>query len=81
MENIKRNITSQVLDTIGYAEAENKENFMVGHSVTFIKTSEYYERIINEQKNNIECYKRISEEYKADLKMLSSIINRYSEDN
>jgi hypothetical protein len=81
MENIKRNITSQVLDTIGYAEAENKESFMVGHSVTFIKTSEYYERIINEQKNNIECYKRISEEYKADLKMLSSIINRYSEDN
>jgi len=81
MEDIKRHITSQVLNTIGYAEAENKDSFMVGHNVTFMKTSEYYEKIINEQKYEVEYYKRICEEYKADLKMLSSIINRYSENN
>lgn len=67
--------------TIGYLEAENKESFLVGVSVAFYKTEEHYEREIENIKKQIVGYKSMYENANNDLKTLSSIINRYSEND
>lgn len=76
---------SQVIEkvsknTIGYQEAKDKDSFLVGISVGVHKTEEYYKNIIKNLTNDRDNYKKAYENTVVDLKTVSSIIKRYSED-
>jgi hypothetical protein len=66
-------------NTIGYAEAVNKESFMTGVSVAISKLEIKYKRQIEELEQQLKYTKINSETYEKDLKTLASIVNRYSE--
>lgn len=73
-------IKNIVKDTVGYAEAENKESFNVGASVAFSKAEDYYEKIIKDLVMQRDGYKSAAEQYRSDLTNLSTIIKRYTTD-
>jgi hypothetical protein len=81
LKDLREHIELEAKSTIGYSEAENKQSFMVGVSVTFSKTSEHYEREIKKLNNQIENYKFYNGQLTSDLKTLASIINRYSDND
>lgn len=78
---LRERIELEAKGTIGYSEAQNKESFMVGASVAFLKTEEHYEREIENLKKQVEGYKSSCENATNDLKTLASIVNRYSEND
>lgn len=78
---LRERIELEAKGTIGYSEAENKESFMVGVGVSFSKAEEHYEREIENLLKQLKGCRLIYEDAIKDLKTLSSIVNRYSEDN
>ena len=78
---LRQRIELEAKSTIGYSEAENKESFMVGVSVAFSKSEEYYEREIENLKRQVGGYKSSYETATSDLKTLASIVNRYSDND
>lgn len=76
----KEQVELQAKQTIGYAEAKNKESFLVGVTVSFFKTSAFYEKEIESLRKQLEIYKSTSNTYLNDLKTITSIIKHYSGD-
>lgn len=65
-------------DRVGYAEAENKESYMVGINVGISMTEHHYEAKIKNLEKELLQYKEATKEYREDLQTLASIINKYS---
>ena len=81
MEDIKNRIEIEVKDTVGYNEAANKDSFMVGVSTALSKAEIYYERQIKELIRSSKSYKSMYENIHSDIKSLTSIISKYSDEN
>jgi hypothetical protein len=73
-----KTIEQEVKGTIGYAEAEDKASFLIGASVAFARTQDYYMREMEILRAQLLQYRSSSENYYSDLKTMSSIIERYS---
>lgn len=81
MNNLKQQIESQAIDTVGYHEAENKESFMVGVNIGVQRTEEYYKNKIELLKGQLAAYKSSYKDVNNDIKTLASIIYKhFSED-
>jgi hypothetical protein len=78
---LKKQIQEECKQTIGYSEAENKESFMVGVGVAILKTQEHYHKHILNLEKERDFYMNSADTYKKDLTILSSIINRYSDND
>lgn len=74
-------IESECKNTVGFAEAENKESFMIGVSVAIRKARDHYEKEIQSLKCNLDSYKKMYENANTDIKTLSKIITKYSEND
>jgi hypothetical protein len=70
-------IMAKVKDTIGFAETQFRPAFLDGASVGIYKTHEVYEESIKNLNNLLKMYKDLYEDANADLKTLSTIINKY----
>lgn len=72
-------IKQSVKNTVGYAEATNKDSFMVGAQVAFKLSEEYYNKEMKQLiiHSNFNENRRKSAE--GDLKNLASIISKYQE--
>jgi hypothetical protein len=81
MESLREKIERYSKQTVGYSEAENKESFMVGVSVAISFTQELYLSEIKDLKTQLEGFRGANETYLNDLKTMSSIIIRYSDDD
>ncbi len=77
MDNNRTLVEARVKDTIGYSEAENKNSFMVGVSVAFSKTEEIFKLEIETLKRNYEYFKSAYENVLADMKVLTSTMDKY----
>lgn len=80
MEGLREKIEKEVKETVGYKEAENKDSFMTGVSVTFTRASEIYEKDIEKLKGILENYKSSFISRDKDLRTISNILNKYSDD-
>jgi archaellum component FlaC len=78
---LREKIESEVKNTIGYSEAENKESFMVGVSVALSKTEDHYKKEIERLTKLFQDYKLNYESVSSDFKTLTSIIHKYSDSN
>lgn len=76
---ISKEIKNSVKDTIGYGEASNKESFMVGANIAFYRSEEYFKSVIKSLEDQVTNYKSAYELVSNDMKTLTSILNRYSE--
>ena len=77
----RKQVELEVKDTVGYNEAENKKSFMTGVSVAISKLEVKYEEQINNLVLQLRYANQNSEMYKKDLKSLTSIIQKYSEND
>lgn len=79
--NLRELIILEAKDTLGYAEAVDKESFLTGVGVALSKTTEYYDKRIEILNIQIESYKQLYENTVMDLTSLASIIKKYSNDD
>jgi len=74
---ITKQIRESVKDTVGYAEASNKESFMIGSSVAFKKSEVFYEGAIKSLTAQLNQYKSAYETVLADINLITSTIHKY----
>lgn len=70
-----------IKDTLGYVESENKEDFYNGANVGIAKAEDFFKKENQKLKTTLEHYKSYSEELYNELKTVSSIIKRYSDND
>lgn len=74
-------LENQCKDTVGYAEAENKKSFMTGVSVALSKAGVFYEAKLKQQTRLVEIWKKEYENSIEDLRTLSKLIKKYSDED
>jgi len=72
-------IETQVKNTVGYHETEDEKSFMTGVSVAITKLESIYGERINQLEEALKNMELHALSLKTDLRTLSSIVNRYSE--
>jgi hypothetical protein len=77
----RNQVELEAKDTMGYIEADDKKSFMTGVSVAISKLEIKYKHQIEQLEQQLKYSKINSETYEKDLKTLSSIINRYSDND
>lgn len=76
-------IRRSAMNTIGYAEAENKNSFIAGVSVGYNKAEKHYKEEIRLLQEQINGYKSANEIYISELKHIAKslrIIENYNND-
>lgn len=75
---ITKEIKESVKSTIDYAGASSKDSFMVGASVAFRKSEEFYTGIIKNLISLNDYYKNSFEIVSEDMSTLTKIISKYT---
>lgn len=78
MEIIKH-IKDSVKSTVGYAESEDKESFIIGTQVAFKRAEEFYTPIIKELTENAANWKSAWDTVDKDIRTLAEIIKNYTQ--
>lgn len=81
MDNLKNIVELEAQNTVGYSEAVNKESFMIGVSVAFSKTEEQFLIELESTKKLLESYISMYEDVSNDMKTLTGIIGKYSDND
>lgn len=81
MSELRDKIEAESKNTIGYSEAANKESFMVGVSVGFHRTNDFYSQKISALESQLEMVKASYAQVRTDMYTLVNIINKYSDND
>lgn len=73
----KQKIERDIKNTVGYNEADNKKDFMVGASVAISKLEAHYESLISSLNIKITLLTKTEQELYDDLTTLTTILNKY----
>lgn len=76
---VRKEIERRVKTTVGHAEAENKESFMVGVSVAISQAEEIYGKQLTDLKQRADMYESLYNNVNHDLKTLCKIIQKHSD--
>lgn len=66
--------------TVGYLECDDKKSFEIGAIVAYSQAENYYHQIVKRQEQLIDQLRSAVDTHRNDLKTMSRIINRYSEE-
>lgn len=70
-------IKGSVKDSVGYAEAQNKSDFMVGASVAFHRSEDYFEGQIKSLTTQLSYAVSERDTLREDIKTIVTIFNKY----
>lgn len=73
------NFEKNVLNTVGYNEAENKKSFLAGAHVGYRKAKDEYEKEIKSLRLIASQREEMHDQVLKDIKTLVSIISKYSD--
>lgn len=76
---IPENIKGLVKATIGYAECQNKESFIIGTQVAFRKSEEYFSTYSDMLERQLAHFKSAYESVSADMKLIVNTLNKYQD--
>ncbi len=76
---IPKEIKDSVKDTVGYSESNDKESFIIGATVSFSKSENYYTPIIESLQKQVEHFKNQYELVTNDFKTVVKIFNKYNQ--
>lgn len=74
---VPEHIKNAVKDSVGYSEAANKESFMIGASVAFSRSEDFYKSTIEFLTSQLEGWKKSCESVDEDMKTIVKILNKY----
>lgn len=72
----KKKIKSEVKSTVGFSEAKDKESFMVGVDVAIHK----FEEVFENESHRLKSYEKSTDYLLEELRTISRIINKYSQE-
>lgn len=75
---IPKHVKDSVKNSVGYSEATNKEAFLIGASVAFSRSEEFYESTIKSLTSQLENWKSSCESVTDDIKTLVGVIDKYN---
>lgn len=74
---VPNHIKEDVKNSVGYSEAVNKESFMIGASVAFSRSEDFYKSTIESLTTQLNGWKHSCESVDADMKTIVTILNKY----
>lgn len=77
---IREGIETNVKNSVGYMEAENKDSFMIGVSVAISRAEQHYEPLINQLKDANKNIQQGFYDIWNDIITLQTIFRKYSRD-
>jgi hypothetical protein len=81
MNELSNRIAADAKNTLGYLEAVDKRSFTTGAEVALCLSEEHYQKEIDSLQRQLNSYKVLYENTLSDFKTVSSIINRYSDND
>ncbi len=76
---IPKNVKEAIKDTVGYSEAKNPQNYLMGAAVAFMKAEDHYKELINGLERSRKNTEEELEEVQQDMRTLVNIITKYQE--
>jgi hypothetical protein len=76
---IPKHVKEAIKDTVGYSEAKNQQNYLMGASVAFMKAEDHYAEIIKRLEHSLKYTNEELEEVKQDMRTLVNIITKYQD--
>jgi len=75
---MRKEVENSVINTVGYAEAKDKESFMIGVSVALSYAEDIYEKRIKNLEGVVSSWKATAEIVTEDMGKLVGVIRKYS---
>jgi hypothetical protein len=76
---IPKHVKDAIKNTVGYSEAENKPNYLMGASVAFMKAEDHYAEIIKGLQLSLKRAENELAHVKKDMRTLVNIVTKYQQ--